>query len=152
MTERELSKFIADWPSVVKWFEDKGQSLDSAPSGGVAAALFMGSDFSAFLRGRGWTAERFGYVAGTSFFLLSYVAFERQNPEMIKQFDDAIAEARAAAMPAAEKAEMIKSLEEAKMSMLAMPAGENLNLNEGELRLVRAKYDALMRIAGASGD
>jgi len=149
MTERELSKFIADWPSIVQWLENRGKDFDSAASGQALAAYFAGADFEAFLRGKGWTAERFGYVAGTAFTLTAYVNFERENPDIAKQFDDAIAEVRSnAAMSAEEKADMINGLENAKKSMLNLSS--EAKLNEAELKLVRAKYDALMKILESS--
>jgi hypothetical protein len=148
MSERELSKFIQDWPAVVQWLEAKGKQFDADAPGAAMAALFMGADFEAFLKGKGWTSERFSYVVGTATALLGYVYMERQNPELMKEFDQAIAQINATAgMSAADKAQAVKSLEEAKKAMLALPA--EAKLNEAELKLVRARYDALVKLFDA---
>ncbi|HAE21513.1 MAG TPA: hypothetical protein DCG47_04200 [Spirochaetaceae bacterium] len=145
LTEIELSKFISDWPATVQWLEARGKSLESAGAGPALYAMFAGADFSAFLKGKGWTVERFGYVAGTTFMLVAYIAFELQNPDMLKEFDRAIAEIRAdTSISAADKASAINSLEEVKKSLLALPT--EAKLNEAEIKLVRAKYDTLKKI------
>lgn len=145
MTDREVAKFIDDWPSVSQWLQAKGKQFDSDSAGQSIAALTVGSDFSAFLRGKGWSVERFSYVTGTVFALVSYVAFERQNPAMMKQFDDSIAQIRAnPSMSEADKEEAIKSLEETKKSLLSMSSGANFN--EPEIKLVRARYDAIYKV------
>jgi len=145
LTERELSKFIADWPATVQWLEARGKRLDAAGGSGAIAAMLTGSDFSAFLKGKGWSVERFSYVTGTVFMLVAYIAFERENPDMLKELDDAIAEIRAdSSIAAADKADAIASIEELKKSFLAMPS--EAKLNEAEIKLVRAKYDALAKM------
>ena len=146
-TDRELAKLIADWPSVVQWMEAKGRQLDAAESAGPGAfaAMMAGADLEAFLKGKGWTLARFSYVAGTAFMLAAYVTFERQNPDMIKQFDEAIAQIRAnPSMSPADKSQAIQGLEEAKKSLLTLP--EEAKVNEAELKLVRARYDALYKV------
>lgn len=145
-TDRELAKLIADWPSVVQWLEAKGRQIDAAEASGQAlAAAFMGADVEAYLKGKGWTLARFSYVAGTAFMLAAYVTFERQNPDMIKQMDEAIAQVRAnPSLSPADKAQAIQGLEEAKKSLLALPA--EAKVNEAELKLVRARYDALYKM------
>lgn len=145
MTDREVAKFIDDWPSVSQWLKAKGKQFDADTAAASLSALTVGSDFAAFLKGKGWTVDRFSYVAGTVFALVSYVAFERQNPDMIKQFDDAIAQIKAnPSMSEADKKEAIKSLEETKKSLLSMSAGSDVN--EAELKLVRARYDAIYKL------
>ena len=145
MTERELSKFIADWPAVLQWLDARGRDLDSAPTRQALAAYFAGADFETFIRGKGWTVERFGYVAGTTFTLVMYVNFERENPDVVKQFDQAIAEVRSnAEMTPEQKKETIEGLEEAKKSIMNFV--DDAELNEAELKLVRAKYDSLIKI------
>ncbi len=145
-TDRELAKLIADWPSVVQWLEAKGRQIDAAEASGQAlAAAFMGANVEAFLKGKGWTLARFSYVAGTAFMLAAYVTFERQNPDMIKQMDEAIAQVRAnPSLSPADKAQAVQGLEEAKKSLLALPA--EAKVNEAELKLVRARYDALYKM------
>lgn len=145
-TDRELAKLIADWPSVVQWLEAKGRQIDAAEASGQAlAAAFIGADVEAYLKGKGWTLARFSYVAGTAFMLAAYVTFERQNPDMIKQMDEAIAQVRAnPSLSPADKAQAIQGLEEAKKSLLALPA--EAKVNEAELKLVRARYDALYKM------
>lgn len=146
LTDRELVKLIADWPSVVQWLEAKGRQIDAAEASGQAlAAAFVGADVEAFLKGKGWTLARFSYVAGTAFMLTAYVTLERQNPDMIKQMDEAIAQIKTNPyLSASDKAQQIQAMEEAKKSMLAMPA--EAKLNEAELKLVRARYDALYKV------
>lgn len=146
MTAKELDKFIADWPSVVGWFEERGKDFDSDElSSGLGAAFTASADFSAFLKGKGWKAERFEYVAGTTFATLAFVHMEKANPDMVKELDEAIAETRKnPALDADTKAQMIKAFEEAKKSLFAIP--DEAKISEAELRLVRAKYDALARL------
>ncbi|HUW70187.1 MAG TPA: hypothetical protein VMX33_08125 [bacterium] len=145
MTDKEVAKFIDDWPSVSQWLHAKGKQFDSDSAGQSIAALTVGSDFSAFLRGKGWSVERFSYVAGTVFALVSYVAFERQNPDMMKQFDDAIAQIRAnSSMSEVDKKEAIKNLEETKKSLLSMSS--EADFNEPEIKLVRAMYDTIYKL------
>lgn len=147
LTDKELSKLIADWPAVVQWLEAKGRQLDEAEESGPAAiaAMAAASGLETFLRGKGWTVERFSYVAGTAFMLTAYVTLERQNPDMVKEMDEAIAQVRANTdLSASDKAQQIQAMEEAKKSMLAMPS--EAKLNEAELKLVRARYDALYKM------
>lgn len=149
LTERELEKFIADWPAVVEWFESKGRQLDSASAANAAAALFVGNDYAAFIRRKGWAEDRFAHVAGTVFWLTAYVGFEKQNPDMLKQFDEAAAQIRATAgMSAADKAEALRGIEEAKKALLALP--EEAKVDEAELKLVRGRYDRLLKVLDAS--
>ncbi len=146
MTERELSKLISDWPAVVKWLEERGKDIDADASGAAMAAYFKGADFESFLKGKGWTTERFSYVAGTAFLLYGYITWELENPDVAKQFDDAIAEVRAnAALSAAEKAEMIRGLEEGKKAVLNL--AQEAEINEAELKLVRTRYQDMKKIA-----
>jgi hypothetical protein len=148
LSEKELNKFISDWPATVQWLEARGKSLEGSGSGAALAAMFTGADFSAFLKGKGWSVERFGYVAGTAFTLVAYIAFELQNPDMLKEFDRAIAEIRAdTTISPGDKADAIANLEEVKKSLLALPA--EAKLNEAEIKLVRAKYDILRKMIDA---
>lgn len=148
LTEREIAKFADDWPAVVRWFQSKGKALENASAANLVSAYLIGPDYASFVRSKGWTEDRFSYAAGTVFALLAYVQFEKQNPDMIKQFDDAIAQVRANPdIPAADKAETVRSLEDAKRAVLALPV--EARLNEAELRLVRANYDRLMKAVEA---
>ena len=147
MTERELDKFIADWPAVEKWLQGKGKSFDSSAAAALSSAFF-GADFTAFLRGKGWAEDRFYLTLGTASSLFFYAAVEKENPEMLKEFDDAIAEIRANPdITAAEKAEAIKSLEAVKKTILSLPA--ELEINEAELQLVRNRYEAFKKLFDA---
>lgn len=145
LTDREVTKMIADWPAVAQWFKDRSQKLAAAPDGSIPSALFMDKDFTAFIGKRGWTAERFGYVTGTAFSLLSVVAIERQNPDIAKQFDESIAQVEASEMSAADKAEAVKALNDAKAGMLAIPGGKEID--QAELKIIRARYENLMALA-----
>ena len=59
--------------------------------------------------------------------------------------DEAIAQIRAnPSLSPADKTQAIQGLEEAKKSMLALPA--EAKLNEAELKLVRARYDAIYKV------
>lgn len=145
MSERELVKFIQDWPAVLQWAEAKGKQIDADAPGAALAAYFMGAELEAFLKGKGWASERFSYVVGTTSTLLGYVYLERENPAIIKEFDEAIAQINATpGMSAAEKAQAVQSIQEAKKAMLALPA--EARLNEAELKLVRARFDALVEL------
>jgi len=145
LTEKELSKFIQDWPSVVQWLESKGKQFDSDSAGQGMAAMFVGTEFTNFLRGKGWSSERFSYVAGSTFAIVAFISFEKENPDLVKEFDDAIKQARAnTSMSEADKAAMIKSMEDAKRSILSMAA--TADFNEAEIKVVRAKYDQLMKL------
>jgi len=141
---------IADLPAVNQWFDDRGKAIDADSGGSLPAALFMEKDFKAFIAKRGWTAERFSYVLGTSFGLLLIVATEKQSPEVIKQFDDAIAQIQASDMSAAEKSEQIKGINDAKASMLGV--SNDKEINQAELTIVRARYDQLMKLSEAMSD
>ncbi len=145
MTEKEAVKLIADWPAVADWFEARGKAIEAAGNAGIPKALLTEKEFVAFLNKRGWTPERFSYVSGTAFSLILVVAMEKSNPEMSKQFDDAIAQIQASDLPAADKAEQIKSLNEAKASMLAISSDKEID--QGELEIVRKHYDELMKMA-----
>lgn len=84
----------------------------------------------------------------TTVALLGYVYMERENPELMKEFDQAIAQINATpGMSAADKAQAVKSIEEAKKAILALPA--EAKLNEAELKLVRARYEALFKLFDA---
>jgi uncharacterized protein YfdQ (DUF2303 family) len=145
MTERELSRFISDWPDVLKWCEARGKEYDAASGTATVRALLTGADLEAYLKSKGWSLERFSYVAGATFTCVLYITFERENPDVLKEFDDAIAEVRASTEISAEdKAEMIKGLEEARKSMLHL--ADEANIKEAELRLVRARYDDLSKL------
>jgi hypothetical protein len=146
MTEKELSKFIGDWPVVSKWFEDRSQKIASTPGGNLPAALFTGKDFEAFIGKRGWTVDRFSYVSGSAFFLVNLVTIDRQNPDLAQQFDDAIAQIEASDLSADDKAQNIKSMNDAKKLTLGLSGDKEIN--EAELQLVRAHYKELMALLG----
>ncbi len=141
LTDKEVSKLVADWPAVVDWLEKKGKQLEDAGEGGIPQAILMDQEFKSFMSKRGWTIERFAYVSGTAFYLTAVIAMERQNPDTAKEFDDAIAQIRASDLPPDQKAETIKSLEEAKASTLGL--SEAKDIDQAELKIVRAYYDKL---------
>jgi hypothetical protein len=145
LTDKEVSKVIVDLPAVNQWFKDRGKAIEADSSGSLPAALFLEKDFKAFIAKRGWTVERFSYVLGTSFSLLMVVATEKESPGVVEQFDLAIAQIEASDMSAAEKAEQIKSLNEAKAALLGVSTGAEIN--QAELAIVRARYDELMKLS-----
>jgi hypothetical protein len=146
MTDGELSKFVVDWPAAVKWFDERSRKLSSDPSGGIPTALLTDKDFKAFIAKRGWTDNRFAYVAGTVFSLLSIVTLERKNPDLAKQFDDAIAQIEASELSPAEKEENIKAINEARNGALAISSDKSYN--QDELKLVRERYGEITKAAG----
>lgn len=146
MSARELDAFIRDWPAVAAWFEARGTGLDEDLSGAVAAYL-TGADFEAFIRGKGWKPARFDYVAGAALAGLAYVHMEKSNPDLVKELDAAIAEARAnPALDADTKAQMVAAFEEAKKGLFSL--SDDADLGAAELSLVRARYDELARLFG----
>lgn len=145
MTDKEAVKLVADLPAVSQWLKDRGKAMESDSPGSVSSALLIDKDFTAFLAKRGWTTERFSYVAGTAFGLLLYVANEKQSPETVKQFDDAIAQIQASDMSAEQKAENIKNMNDAKAAMLGL--SKDKSINQDELAIVRAHYDGLMKVS-----
>jgi hypothetical protein len=145
MTDKEAVKLIADLPAMSQWFKDRGKAIESDSSGSIASALLMDKDFKSFLAKRGWTPERFSYVSGTAFGLLIVVANEKQSPEVIKQFDDAIAQIKDSDMPADQKAENIKNMNDAKAAMLGV--SKDKEINQDELAIVRAHYSELMKVS-----
>jgi len=146
MSDGELAKFIDDWPATVKWFEGRSQKATASPTGDLSTALFMNKDFEAFIGKRGWKLDRFSYVAGTVFSLMSVVTLERKNPELAKQFDDSIAEVEASDLSRAEKDQNIKDLNDAKK--MALSVSSDKAYNQEELKLVRARYDEIAKAAG----
>jgi hypothetical protein len=146
MTDRELSKFIADWPATVQWCEAKSKQYEDNAKMSLPSALLVDKEFQAFLAKRGWKLERFSYVSGTVFGLMYVATFERKSPEVIKQIDDGIAEIEASELSRADKDQMIKSMNETKRAMLALPGDKTIN--EAELKLVRARYAEIAKAAG----
>jgi len=144
-TDKEVQKAIADWPAAVQWLEARGKRIGTGEKGGLAAAVFLEKDFEAFLKGRGWTVERFSYVTGKAFSLMLIVAAERENPEIAAQFDEAIAQIRASDMPAADQAESIKAIEDARAAMFAISADDGID--QGALAIVRKRFDELKLLA-----
>lgn len=150
LTDKEVAKLVVDLPAVQKWFEDRGEAIESSADGGISPALFLDKDFKAFIAKRGWTVERFSYVTGTAFSLLMIVEMERQNPEMAEQFEAAIAQIQASEeMSAAQKTESIKAINDAKASMLNLSADKDVD--QAELAIVRARYGELMKLAESMG-
>ena len=146
LTDKEVVKLIADWPSAMKWFDDRNQKIAQSAEGDLPAALFTNKDFEAFIGGRGWSPpQRFYYVAGEAFWLAGVVGVERKNPDMAKQFDDAIAQIQASDMSPDDKAQNIQTLEEAKRSALGYSSSKDVN--QAELAAVRPHYDELMKLA-----
>jgi len=145
LTDKEVTKLVADWPAVVEWIEKKGKQLEAAADGGISTAVFADKEFTAFLAKRGWTLERFSYVSGTAFYLTAVVAVERENPETAKQFDDAIAQIKASDLSADQKAQNIQAMEEAKAAMLNISSDKEIN--QDELKIVRARFDDLYKLA-----
>lgn len=150
ISDAEVAKLIRDWPAVAGWFKERSERIATGPDGGIPSALFLDKEFAAFIGKRGWAAERFSYVTGQSLSLLAVVALERQNPDAAKQFDDAIAQVEASDMSAEDKAQAFASLNEAKASMLSIPAGKDID--QAELRVVRGRYDELMKLVDKPGD
>jgi hypothetical protein len=149
-TDKEVAKLVADWPAMADWLGKKGKEIDAAPDGGISTAVFADQEFKSYMAKRGWTVERFSYVAGTAFYLTAVVAVERENPETAKQFDDAIAQVKASELPADQKAENIKQLEDAKKAMLSISSDKEIN--QDELRIVRARFDDLYKLARAMNE
>jgi hypothetical protein len=147
MTDKEVAKLVADWPAMVEWLEKKGKEIEAAPDGGISTAVFADQEFKAYMAKKGWTIERFSYVAGTAFYLTGVIAVERENPETAKQFDEAIAQVKASELPADQKAENIKQLEDAKKAMLSISSDKEIN--QDELKIVRARFDDLYKLARA---
>jgi hypothetical protein len=150
LTDKEVAKLVADWPAMVDWLEKKGKEIDAAPDGGISTAVFADQEFKAYMAKKGWTVERFGYVSSTAFFLTGVIAIERENPETIKQFDDAIAQVKASEASADQKADAIKQLEDAKKAMLAVSSDKQIN--QDELKIVRARFDDLYKLAQAMNE
>lgn len=142
-TEKELQKAIADWPAVAEWLGARGKKISS--EGNLASAVFLDKDFAAFLKGRGWTTERFAYVTGQAYSLMTIVAGERANPDANAQFDEAIAQIRASDMSAADKESSVKAIEDARSSMSS--AATDLKVDQGELAIVRKRFDELRLFA-----
>jgi hypothetical protein len=145
MTDRELSKFISDWPATVQWCDAKSKKYEDQANLSLPSALLVDKEFQSFLAKRGWTLERFSYVSGTVFGLMYVVTFERKSPEVIKQIDDGIAEIEASELSRADKDQMIKSMNDTKRAMLAVPGDKTIN--EQELKLVRARYAEITKAA-----
>lgn len=141
LTDKEVSKLVADWPAIVDWLEKKGAQIENAGDGGLSQAILADKEFKAMMAQRGWTVERFGYVSSTAFYLTSVITMEKQNPEIAKEFDDAIAQIRASELPPDQKAENIKAMEEAKAAMLGLSSAQDIN--QAELKIVRGQYDKL---------
>jgi hypothetical protein len=150
MTDRELGKFITDWPDTAKWSESKSQKIEEGSSGAISAALLANKEFEAFLAKRGWKLDRFAYVTGTVFSLMTVVTIERKNPEIAKQFDDAIAQIEASELSRAEKDQNIQTMNDTKKAMLALSSDKSYN--EAELKLVRARYAEIAKAAGIDTD
>lgn len=146
-TDKEVAKLISDWPAMADWLEKKGKEIEAAPDGGISTAVFADQEFKSYMAKKGWTIERFGYVAGTAFYLTAVIAVERENPETAKQFDDAIAQVKASELPADQKAENIKQLEDAKKAMLSISSDKEIN--QDELKIARAHFDDLYELARA---
>jgi hypothetical protein len=146
-SDKEVAKLVADWPAMVDWFEKKGKEIEAAPNGGIATAVFADQEFKAYMAKKGWTVERFSYVASTAFYLTAVIAVERENPDTVKQFDEAIAQVKASELPADQKAENIKQLEDAKKAMLSISSDKEIN--QDELKVVRARFDDLYKLARA---
>jgi hypothetical protein len=144
LTDAEVAKLVSDWPAVTDWLVKKGKQIEAAPGGGIATAVFADKEFSAFMAKKGWTIERYSYVAGTAFYLTAVVALERQNPDTAKQFDDAIAQVQASELPADQKAENIKALQEAKAAVLSFSSDKEID--QDELKIVRGRFDALYEL------
>jgi hypothetical protein len=145
LTDAEVAKLVTDWPAVIDWLEKKGKQIEAAPDGGISTAVFADREFTSFMAKKGWTIERFGYVSGTAFFLTGILALERENPDTIKQFDEAIAQVRASEAPADQKAEAVKQLEDAKKAMLSISSDKEIN--QDELKIVRSRFDGLYKLA-----
>jgi hypothetical protein len=145
LTDAEVAKLVADWPDVIDWLEKKGKQIEAAPDGGISTAVFADREFTSFMAKKGWTIERFSYVSSTAFYLTSVIAIERENPDTARQFDEAIAQVRASELPADQKAENIKTLQDAKAAMLSLSS--DMVINQDELKIVRARFDGLYKLA-----
>jgi len=89
-TSSELTRFMADWPSVVTWGNQHHEDFSGAKNASDLAGLFAAADFQAFITSKGWTVNRFGYVAAEVALCLGAIEMKAQMPEADSQMQAAI--------------------------------------------------------------
>ncbi|WP_455382509.1 hypothetical protein [Salinispira pacifica] len=142
-TGQELSRWMRDWPDVTKWLDAHGDSVSQAENPSDIARFFRGADLTAYLRSKGWTPDRFGYVTVEVALCLAAVEMETQMPEANSQIEDSIKQIQDNPnMSAAQKQATIEQLRAVQSQM----GGFSANVPKSELALVKPKQDELKKI------
>jgi len=89
-TSSELTRFMADWPSVQRWGKQHNEDFAGAKRASDLAGLFAAADFQAFIGSKGWTVNRFGYVAAEIALCLGAIEMKAKMPEADSQMQAAI--------------------------------------------------------------
>lgn len=142
-TAQELSRFMRDWPDVVKWLDSHGRTVSNNENPGALANVFAGNDFAAYLNGKGWKLDRFGYVTAEVAMCLTALAIQEQMPTANSQIQDSINQIQSNPnMSDAQKQSAIQQMKAVQSQMM----GISVNVPESELSLVKPKQDELKKI------
>ena len=139
----ELSRFMRDWPDVVKWLDSHGKSVSNANNPGAFAQAFTGADFTAYLGTKGWKIERFGFVTAEVARCIVALEIQNQMPQANSQIQDSINQIQSNPnMTNAQKQAAIEQMKAVQSQMM----GISVNVPESELSLVKPKQDELKKI------
>jgi len=142
-TSQELSRFMRDWPDVVKWLDSHGRNVSNNENPGALANMFAGSDFVAYLNGKGWKLDRFGYVTVEVALCLTALAIQEHMPSTNSQIQDSINQIQSNPnMTDAQKKSAIEQMKAVQSQMM----GLSVNVPQSELSLVKPKQDELKKI------
>jgi hypothetical protein len=142
-TAGELDRFIDDWPGFASMLESQGQALEAEQISSLAQGLQLNQKVQSYLSGRGWTPDRFMYMAShVSAGLFSQIMAQKQ-PEI----QAGMAQAKAEIMnnpdiPAEMKQQLLAQMEAglAQTQQMGKPMAE---LPQQELDLIAARLERI---------
>ncbi len=142
-SEPELTRFMHDWPDVVKWLDSHGKSLSDPSRPGAFAQAFAGADFAGYLGSKGWKVERFGFVTAEVARCMVALELQNQMPTANSQIEDSINQIQSNPdMTDAQKQAAIQQMRAVQSQM----SGLSVNVPASELSLVKPRKDQLTKI------
>ncbi len=141
-TSGELDRFIRDWPEFIAWSEARGEAIQAEDFSDFSSVYTYTSDMEQFLEQRGWSADRFFYVATQTSTGLMALELSAQMPGMIQELERQRDQIRETPYFTPEqKDEMIAGLDEAIAQWSQVEFGDKMPASE--MQLISARRDEL---------
>ncbi len=157
-TAGELDRFIADVPSMSDLAASAQQDLEkNAQSGDTTAAMStqVCSKYSGDIKEKGWDPDRFYYIYGHVIGVMSFLQMERLLPKVSPQVAQTQKMIQDNPMFTKEQKkqmlkEMAQEMAEGNAGLRQARAEMAKEVPSSEIKLIRAKQDAILESLGSS--